>query len=117
MILRAYLRIIKNYFISKKLRIRTLNTKLVSRRYSTCLLFCITVSFLYLLGNLVNELFYKEIIDKYSEQCSAYPNQLIKTITENQNTYEQIEANLKEFNIGKGGAFITQNKSKLNSFI
>ena len=122
MFLRTYLRSIKNYFIKlTKLKPYTFsksNTKLLSIRViPCCFLLCIAASLLYILVyHLYNELYCREIVDKHSDQCSAYPNKLLKIITANQ-TYEQIEDSLKKFNIRKGGIFITQNKGNLNLLI
>lgn len=63
-----------------------------------------------LLLRLIYVFIIKEHVIKFDSQCTAYPNNLLKTITAKEKTYQEIENDLKGINIKKGGTFIPENK-------
>ena len=73
-----------------------------------CVLFSIYSIHVYLVG---------EKIIKFDSQCTAYPNNLLKTISEKEATFSEIEAVFRGINVKLGGTYIPQNKRKLFKYL
>ncbi len=71
----------------------------------------IAVLAFFLLGYLVYKYAWREYVIKYPEQCTAYPNDQIRTMSENNYSFDQIEEDLNRFGIMDGGLYVSKNKS------